>query len=86
MDKTNKQRPPLLETGILTNITKKMDYPKYLTKNEAADLVRLTPTSITNYINSGRLKSYRIGGRVLIEKSDLAALIEEKIITKPITK
>lgn len=83
MDKTNKQRPPLLETGILTNIQKN---PEYLTKNEASAWIKVTTTSITNYINSGQLKSYRVGGRVLIEKSDLANLIHERIITKPITK
>jgi len=83
MHEIKRGQPQSQETPSIANIQKN---PEYLTKNEASAWIKVTTTSITNYINSGQLKSYRIGGRVLIEKSDLANLIHERIITKPITK
>jgi excisionase family DNA binding protein len=44
---------------------------------EAAHLLSISPWTIRRYIYSGRLRSVRLGRRVLIEPSECLRLLEE---------
>jgi excisionase family DNA binding protein len=44
---------------------------------EAANVLSLSPWTIRRYITDGKLKTVRLGRRVLIEPSELQRLVEE---------
>ena len=44
---------------------------------EAASVLSLSPWTIRRYITDGKLKTVRLGRRVLIEPSELQRLVEE---------
>ena len=50
----------------------------YLTVEQAASYLQLSPSSIRSYIRAGKLKAFRIAGKrkVLILRADLLALLE----------
>src|SRR3954452_17410107 len=49
---------------------------EYLTVTEAANLVRVSPSTIRRWIREGNLPAYRLGPRrVGLKRNDLAALI-----------
>jgi len=50
---------------------------KYLNKKQVADKLNLTTKTIENYIKSGKLTAYKIGGRVAILEKDLNELIKK---------
>jgi excisionase family DNA binding protein len=45
--------------------------PQYLTRKEAASLLKISVPTLYAYTNSGRLIAYRIGRRVLYKLADL---------------
>ena len=50
---------------------------EYLTRQEAANLLKVSVTTIHNYCTKGYLKKYSIGRRVLFKRSEVEqALIE----------
>ncbi|GGF34424.1 helix-turn-helix domain-containing protein [Echinicola rosea] len=54
---------------------------KFLTRQEAAKTLKVTLQTLHNWTNSGLLKSYSIGGRVLYRTDEVeAALTEVKTV------
>lgn len=51
--------------------------PKYVPVAEAARLVYLSSPTIRRFLGQGRLKRFKIGGRVLVSTSELFGLIKE---------
>jgi len=49
----------------------------YLTVKEAAQLARLSPSTIRLYIRRRLLPSYKVGSRVLIKRADLERFLDE---------
>ncbi len=50
---------------------------RYLTVNEAAELVRVAPQTIRNLIHLKRLRSRKFSGRRLIQEDALEELMQE---------
>ena len=49
----------------------------YLTKQEAAKLLKVSPGSIDNYRRRGQIQSYQIGRNVLFKEEELLAVVED---------
>ena len=49
-----------------------------LTRREVAELLHVTKQTVINYTNSGLLKSYKMGRRVLYLKEEVLAVIKEQ--------
>lgn len=47
----------------------------YLTREAAAKYLKICLTTLHNYIKGGKIKSHRVGNRVLIKKVDLEVCI-----------
>jgi excisionase family DNA binding protein len=47
-----------------------------LTRREVAELLHVTKQTVINYTNSGLLKSYKMGRRVLYLKEEVLAVIK----------
>ncbi len=45
--------------------------PRYITRNEAADLLKITLPTLNRYTQLGILKGFRIGTRVLYKMEDI---------------
>lgn len=43
----------------------------------ASQLVFLRPKTLSNWLSSGKLKRYKVGGRTLISLSELLALVKQ---------
>jgi excisionase family DNA binding protein len=55
-----------------------MDSPKLLWNvKEAGAALGLSPWTIRRYINDGKIKTVRLGRRVLVEPSECLRLVEE---------
>lgn len=50
--------------------------PEYLTRQEAADLLRVDVQTIDRYAKGGRLTRYRVGRRTLFRSVQVRALVE----------
>jgi excisionase family DNA binding protein len=46
-----------------------------LTTKEAAELVRVSPWTVSAWLSQGRLRRIKAGGRTLIAKADLEAFL-----------
>ncbi len=55
----------------------------FLTVAEVADLLRLNPQTVRNWIDAGSLPAVRIGRRVRIKKSDLDRVVENGYQNSP---
>ena len=54
-----------------------MKHPKYITKDEAAQLLRADKTTIDRYAKKGKFKKFGIGRKVLFLKEEVEqALIQ----------
>jgi excisionase family DNA binding protein len=51
--------------------TFKRNEPRYLTRKEAAALLKISLPTLNNYTKGGRIKGYRVGSRVLYKLEDL---------------
>ncbi len=49
----------------------------FLTVAEVADVLRLNPQTVRNWIDAGSLPAVRIGRRVRIKKSDLDRIVDD---------
>lgn len=58
------------------NTTKKGKEAEYLTRNEVADMLKITLMTLNEWTNKGILKKHKIGNRVLFKKNE----VEEAII------
>lgn len=56
--------------------------PKYLTRQEIADTYKVSLTTVHDWMNSGKLKAVKIGGRVLFPADEVANAVQEKRILK----
>jgi hypothetical protein len=55
------------------------DPPKYLTRNEVADMLQVNLSTIHNWTTKGVLKSFQLGGRIYYRANDIEnALVELK--------
>ena len=57
------------------------DFPErddFLTVDQAADYLQVSPSSIRSYIRSGSLQAFRVAGKrkILIARSELLKLLE----------
>lgn len=56
--------------------------PKYLTRKEVAEMYSVTLPTIHSWVNSGKLKAVKIGGRTLFLAEDVNRTAENKHILK----
>lgn len=80
----NLSRQDLIEIfeGVLSEKLQEFTPPpanktQYLTRKEVASLLRISLPTLHELIKTGKLKSYRIGGRVLFNKSEVEGSLEE---------
>ena len=70
----------ILEGVISEKIQELKPKPKeeteYLTRKEVKELLRISYPTLHELVNSGKLKAYRIGGRVLFIKSEVESSLE----------
>lgn len=52
------------------------DSKKFLSVKELMQFLGICKTSVYNHVKSGKLKSYRIGGRVLFDKDEVEKAIK----------
>jgi len=52
--------------------------PEFLTLSEASQLLRVSKVTIHSYINRELFTCYKVGGRTLIEKSELLGAVEKR--------
>jgi excisionase family DNA binding protein len=50
--------------------------PTYISRNEAAEKLRITLSTLDKYTRTGILQAYRIGGRVRYRSTDLEKAFE----------
>lgn len=51
---------------------------EWLTSKEVLTVLKITPTTLWNYDNSGRTKPQKIGNRKRYKKSDIIAILSRK--------
>ena len=51
---------------------------KLLTTKEVANTLRVTTRTIHNYLNAGKIKGIKLGGKILIRESELDKFIKSK--------
>lgn len=56
---------------------------EFLTVAEVAELLKLNPQTVRNWIDAGYLKAFHVGRRVRIVRSDLEELLEQSRINPP---
>jgi len=52
-------------------LVKDRDINDYLTREETAEILKVSLPTLRRYSVNGRIKSYRIGSRILYRRSDL---------------
>lgn len=68
-------------SNALEKAQPKQDPEKYLTREETAKKCAITLATLNNWVNAGKIISYRINGRVLFKQSDIEkALIARKTL------
>lgn len=60
----------------------KEDNKKYLTIEHLCDMFYVTPQTINNWVNDGRLKAYKISDRTLFLSKEVDEAVVEKKIGK----
>ncbi len=51
-----------------------------ITRAEVAEKCRVHPSTVSRWVKSGELKSYRIGGRVLFKEVDVVSFFENHLV------
>ncbi len=51
--------------------------PEFLTVAEVAEILKLNPQTIRNWIDAGKLPAYRVGRRVRVGRLELETLIRD---------
>lgn len=49
---------------------------QFLSVQEAAELLRISPVSIRRYLGQKKLKRYKVGARTLLKAADVLGLVE----------
>jgi excisionase family DNA binding protein len=65
----------------LASTTKKIE-TKYLTRQEAATLLKISLPTLNNYTKTGRITGFRIGSRVLFKLTDLEQSLNEIVTSR----
>jgi excisionase family DNA binding protein len=65
----------------LASTTKKIE-TKYLTRQEAATLLKISLPTLNNYAKTGRIIGFRIGSRVLFKLADLEQSLNEIVTSR----
>lgn len=66
-----------VEKTIEKKVNEKLDQLKqntkweYITRKDAAELLKITLPTLHNYIKEGKISSYRIGSRVLLRSDEV---------------
>lgn len=55
---------------------------KYLTRQETARRLRISPVTLTDWVNRGKICAHKIGGRVLFRDSDVEAALNQIVPIK----
>lgn len=55
----------------------------YLSRKEVAALLKISLVTLTSWINRGKIKAHKIGGRVLFRESDVKESVAQIIPIKP---
>jgi len=66
----------LIQEGVRENLKELIDsskpqQEKFLTRQEAADLLRISLPTLTDYVKRGIITANRISNRVLFKRSDI---------------
>ena len=61
---------------IMVKQEKESDYDQLLSRKEAAELLKISLVTLSNYKREGRLPFYRLGNRVYFKKGDIMEAIE----------
>jgi excisionase family DNA binding protein len=59
-------------------------FREFLTVAEIAELLKMNPQSIRNWIDAGKLPAYRVGRRVRVSRADFDALINSGRTTRAV--
>ena len=59
---------------------------EWLTLKQAAELVGVTPRTVQNWIKNGKIRGYRVVGRIRVKRSDVDALYQPKEEKQPSDK
>lgn len=55
---------------------------KYLTRRETAHRLRISLVTLTDWVNHGKIRAHKIGGRVLFRDSDVEAALNRIVPIK----
>ena len=55
---------------------------KYLTRRETARRLRISLVTLTDWVNHGKIRAHKIGGRVLFRDSDVEAALNRIVPIK----
>ena len=55
---------------------------KYLTRRETAHRLRISLVTLTDWVNPGKIRAHKIGGRVLFRDSDVEAALNRIVPIK----
>jgi excisionase family DNA binding protein len=55
-----------------------------VTTKEAAELVRVSPWTVSAWLSQGKLRRVKAGGRTLIAKADLEAFLQRNESPEPL--
>lgn len=73
-DKLENALLSIVNNGINTAKTKEIEY---LTRDEVAEMLKITLMTVNEWANKGILKRYKIGKRVLFKKNEVEEAIAE---------
>jgi excisionase family DNA binding protein len=52
---------------------------EYITRKEAAQLLKISLPTLSKYGKQGRIPSYRIGGNIRLKKSDIDQMVNDSL-------
>jgi len=55
---------------------------KYMTGDQVCERLQISPTTLYNWKNTGKLKSYQIGNRVLYKSSEIEEAVQLQVPLK----
>lgn len=55
---------------------------EYLTRHETARRLRISLVTLTDWVNRGKIRAHKIGGRVLFRDSDIEAALNRVVPVK----
>ena len=71
LDRLNQDITQLKDHLLLTDETSSQKQDTYLTRKEAANRLRVSLVTLTEWVNRSKIKAYKIGGRVLFRENEV---------------